>query len=95
LYYLTEKGTRPRPAPCLITHYLLNDPGQVDASRPYVPLGRSIPSKIPGSFESGTSKRESPGVMMPQRFSIPVHESLGVNTPEDRAEAERRLSGQS
>ena len=27
LYYLNEKGTRALPTPCLITHYVVNDPG--------------------------------------------------------------------
>src|SRR5207244_10486988 len=40
LYYLTDRGRRARPTPCLITHYLVNDPGQVEASTPYVPLGQ-------------------------------------------------------
>src|SRR4029453_8785409 len=39
VYYLKEKGRVAFPTPCLITHYLLNDPGHEDASAPYVPLG--------------------------------------------------------
>jgi 2-phospho-L-lactate transferase/gluconeogenesis factor (CofD/UPF0052 family) len=39
LYYLREKGTNPLPAPCLISHYLINDPEHADAAAPYIPLG--------------------------------------------------------
>ena len=39
VFYLKEKGRVAVPTPCLITHYLLNDPGHEDASAPYVPLG--------------------------------------------------------
>jgi 2-phospho-L-lactate transferase/gluconeogenesis factor (CofD/UPF0052 family) len=38
LFYLTGKGRQALPAPCLITHYLLNEPGRHGAE-PYVPLG--------------------------------------------------------
>jgi 2-phospho-L-lactate transferase/gluconeogenesis factor (CofD/UPF0052 family) len=38
LYYLREKGRKTIPIPCLMTHYLLNDPG-CEPSSPYVPLG--------------------------------------------------------
>ncbi len=40
LYYLTDKHRHPRPAPSLITHYLLNDPGRQPADRRLVPLGQ-------------------------------------------------------
>ena len=40
LFYLNEKGRRARPIPSLITHYLVNDPAQVETSAPYVPLGQ-------------------------------------------------------
>jgi 2-phospho-L-lactate transferase/gluconeogenesis factor (CofD/UPF0052 family) len=39
VFYLKEKGRATFPTPCLITHYLVNDPGHEDASTPYVPLG--------------------------------------------------------
>jgi 2-phospho-L-lactate transferase/gluconeogenesis factor (CofD/UPF0052 family) len=39
LFYLKEKGRVACPTPCLITHYVLNDPGREDAARPYVALG--------------------------------------------------------
>ncbi|MGH9311390.1 MAG: 2-phospho-L-lactate transferase CofD family protein, partial [Vicinamibacterales bacterium] len=40
VYYLKEKGRRAVPTPCLITHYLLNDPRRAESEAPYVPLGR-------------------------------------------------------
>ena len=39
VYYLQEKGTLRTPTPCLITHYLVNDPGSAEVEKPYVPLG--------------------------------------------------------
>ncbi len=39
LYYLREKGTNPLPAPCLISHCLINDPASAEAETPYIPLG--------------------------------------------------------
>jgi 2-phospho-L-lactate transferase/gluconeogenesis factor (CofD/UPF0052 family) len=39
VFYLKEKGRVAFPTPCLITHYLVNDPGHEDARAPYVPLG--------------------------------------------------------
>lgn len=38
LYYLREKGRGTEPTPCLITHYLLNDPGS-EPTPAHVPLG--------------------------------------------------------
>ena len=39
LFYLREKGANPLPAPCLISHYLINDPERAEAKTPYIPLG--------------------------------------------------------
>ncbi len=39
VYYLKEKGTLRTPTPCLITHYLVNEPGSAEVEKPYVPLG--------------------------------------------------------
>jgi hypothetical protein len=38
LFYLRDKGSLTTPAPCLITHYLINDPASAP-SEAYVPLG--------------------------------------------------------
>jgi 2-phospho-L-lactate transferase/gluconeogenesis factor (CofD/UPF0052 family) len=40
VHYLEEKGRLTIPTPCLITHYLVNDPRHSDTEAPYVPLGR-------------------------------------------------------
>ena len=34
------KGSRSLPTPCLITHYIVNDPAHVETTAPYVPLGQ-------------------------------------------------------
>jgi len=39
LWYLREKGANALPAPCLISHYLINDPEHVERETPYIPLG--------------------------------------------------------
>ena len=39
VFYLKEKGRAAYPTPCLITHYLVNDPAHDDSTSPYVPLG--------------------------------------------------------
>ena len=40
VFYLKEKGRQALATPCLITHYLVNDPGGAGGEAPYVPLGR-------------------------------------------------------
>ena len=40
VFYLKEQGRLAMATPCLITHYLLNDPGGSTSTAPYVPLGR-------------------------------------------------------
>src|SRR5207244_705868 len=62
LYYLTEKGTGGLPTPCLITHYVVNDPGHVEPSTPYVPLGELESLEDPrlvriANYEDGVSGR--------------------------------------
>jgi hypothetical protein len=62
LFYLTGKGQRQLPAPCLITHYLLNDPHQAEETTPYVPLGQVKALEDPrlvriGYYEDGVSGR--------------------------------------
>jgi 2-phospho-L-lactate transferase/gluconeogenesis factor (CofD/UPF0052 family) len=62
LYHLNEKGRASRPSPCLITHYLVNDPGHVEPSAPYVPLGQMELLEDPrlvriGHYEDGVSGR--------------------------------------
>ncbi|MGH9372925.1 MAG: 2-phospho-L-lactate transferase CofD family protein, partial [Vicinamibacterales bacterium] len=62
VYYLKEKGRLAVPTPCLITHYLLNDPRQVESETPYVPLGRLESLEDPrlvrvGNYEEGVTGR--------------------------------------
>ena len=61
LYYLREKGRLSDPTPCLITHYLLNDPGR-ESPAAYVPLGAVDALEDPrlvriGNYEEGISGR--------------------------------------
>jgi 2-phospho-L-lactate transferase/gluconeogenesis factor (CofD/UPF0052 family) len=62
VYYLKEKGKQPTPTPCLITHYLLNDPGSGERTSTYVPLGRLESLEDPrlvrvGNYEEGVTGR--------------------------------------
>lgn len=59
LYYLNMKGTTSIPTPCLITHYLMNEPGHHETA-PYVPLGQVDTIEDPrlvriGDYEDGVS----------------------------------------
>jgi 2-phospho-L-lactate transferase/gluconeogenesis factor (CofD/UPF0052 family) len=60
VFYMREKAKRQTPAPCLITHFLLNDPARAGAERPYVPLGRLESLEDPrlvrvGNYEAGAT----------------------------------------
>jgi 2-phospho-L-lactate transferase/gluconeogenesis factor (CofD/UPF0052 family) len=76
VFYLREKDSSGIPAPCLITHYLLNDPAHADTVSPYVPLGRLDSLEDPrlvrvGNYEAGESGRhDAAKVLAPfiQRF---------------------------
>ena len=62
VFYLKEKGRVAFPTPCLITHYLVNDPGHDDAAAPYVPLGPLDSIEDPrlvriGNYEDGVTGR--------------------------------------
>ncbi len=62
VFYLREKAQLPTPTPCLITHYLLNDPTSAVMDRPYVPLGRLESLEDPrlvriANYEAGGSGR--------------------------------------
>ena len=71
VYYLREKGRLPTPAPCLITHYLVNDPARADGPEPYVPLGRLDSLEDPrlvrvGNYEEGaTGRHDAAKVLAP------------------------------
>jgi 2-phospho-L-lactate transferase/gluconeogenesis factor (CofD/UPF0052 family) len=77
VYYLQEKGRLPTPAPCLITHYLLNDPGHHEPDRPYVPLGPIDTIEDPrlvriSNYEDGVSGRHDASQVL-----APYLEALG------------------
>lgn len=62
VYYLEEKGRLAIPTPCLITHYLVNDPGRGEPERAYVPLGQIDSIEDPrlvriANYEEGVSGR--------------------------------------
>jgi len=62
LFYLNEKGSRSLPTPCLITHYIVNDPALVETATPYVPLGQIETLEDPrlvriANYEEGISGR--------------------------------------
>lgn len=62
VFYLKEKGRAAYPTPCLITHYLVNDPGHDDSRSPYVPLGPLEAIEDPrlvriGNYEEGVTGR--------------------------------------
>ena len=71
VYYLREKGRLTTPTPCLITHYLLNDPAGADSGSPYVPLGRLESLEDPrlvrvGNYEAGaTGRHDAAKVLTP------------------------------
>jgi 2-phospho-L-lactate transferase/gluconeogenesis factor (CofD/UPF0052 family) len=64
VHYLKEKGQLSIPTPCLITHYLLNDPQQAESETPYVPLGRLESLEDPrlvrvSNYEEGVTGRHN------------------------------------
>lgn len=76
IYYLQEKGTRAVPAPCLITHYVMNDPRASEEAVPYVPLGRLDSIEDPrlvriGNYEDGvTGRHDAAKVLEPFFHSL-------------------------
>jgi 2-phospho-L-lactate transferase/gluconeogenesis factor (CofD/UPF0052 family) len=64
VYYLKEKNLLQIPTPCLITHYLINDPNHQDQDIPYIPLGRLETLEDPrlvriGNYEEGVTGRHN------------------------------------
>ena len=70
LFYLRDKGRLTTPAPCLITHYLINDPASASADT-YVPLGAVESLEDPrlvriGNYEDGvTGRHDASKVLAP------------------------------
>jgi hypothetical protein len=71
VFYLREKGQLAMPTPCVITHYLVNDPTGAGAESPYVPLGRLESIEDPrlirvGNYEAGeTGRHDAAKVLAP------------------------------
>jgi 2-phospho-L-lactate transferase/gluconeogenesis factor (CofD/UPF0052 family) len=62
VYYLREKGRLPLATPCLITHYLINDPRHSEEGDVYLPLGLVDTLEDPrlvriGNYEDGVTGR--------------------------------------
>jgi 2-phospho-L-lactate transferase/gluconeogenesis factor (CofD/UPF0052 family) len=69
VYYLRGKGRLGIPVPCLVTHYLINDPGRRSSATPYVPLGRLETLDDPrliriGRYEDGISGRHDAAAVL-------------------------------
>jgi 2-phospho-L-lactate transferase/gluconeogenesis factor (CofD/UPF0052 family) len=71
VYYLRDKGRLTTSVPCLITHYLLNDPGHGEPGAAYVPLGKLESLEDPrlvrvGNYEAGgTGRHDAVKVLTP------------------------------
>ena len=84
LFYMTDKGRRALPGPCLITHYLLNDPQHAEQAVPHVPLGQIGTLEDPrliriGHYEDGVSGRHDAAKVIE-----PFVESLLAEHPVER-----------
>lgn len=69
VYYFKEKNRLRTPTPCLITHYLINDPGTPETEKPYVPLGRLDTLEDPrlvriANYEDGVTGRHDAGKIL-------------------------------
>lgn len=95
LYYLNLKGATAVPTPCLITHYLVNEPGRTE-SAPYVPLGPIESIEDPrlvriGAYEDGVTGRHDAARILgpyldallaprrPHRMALLLHDAGSVN----------------
>ena len=71
MFYLQNRRRLSIATPCLITHYLLNDPGQAGSTTPYVPLGRleSIEDprlvRVANFEEAGTGRHDAAKILGP------------------------------
>jgi CTP:molybdopterin cytidylyltransferase MocA/2-phospho-L-lactate transferase/gluconeogenesis factor (CofD/UPF0052 family) len=87
LRYLTARTGRAIPTPCLITHYMVNDPQRQHAGGRYVPPGRIDTLEDArlvriGNFEEGVSGRHDAakllGPVVSSLFAAPARTRVGV-----------------
>jgi len=95
LFYLNLRGAGTLPPPCLITHYLINEPGRTEVS-PYVPLGPIESIEDPrlvriGNYEEGVSGRHDAARILgpfvdallaprrPYRLAVLLHDAGSLN----------------
>jgi 2-phospho-L-lactate transferase/gluconeogenesis factor (CofD/UPF0052 family) len=95
LYYLRLRGRLTVPTPCLITHYLMNEPGRTE-SAPYVPLGPVDTIEDPrlvriGDYEDGVTGRHDASRILepfldalaaprrPYRMAVLLHDAGSLN----------------
>lgn len=76
VYYLKEKNTYSIPTPCLITHYLINDPARQDPKAPYVPLGQLETLEDPRLFRIGNYEEGFTGRHDASKILTPFVESI-------------------
>jgi 2-phospho-L-lactate transferase/gluconeogenesis factor (CofD/UPF0052 family) len=95
LFYLNLRGEKSVPTPCLITHYLMNEPGRTEAT-PYVPLGPVESIEDPrlvriGDYEDGVTGRHDASRILepfldalliprrPYRMAVLLHDAGSLN----------------
>ena len=95
LHYLNPRGGPAIPTPCLITHYLMNEPGRTEAA-PYVPLGPVETIEDPrlvriGDYEDGVTGRHDASRILepflealaaprrPYRMAVLLHDAGSLN----------------
>jgi 2-phospho-L-lactate transferase/gluconeogenesis factor (CofD/UPF0052 family) len=95
LHYLKLRDRLTIPAPCLITHYLMNEPGRTEAA-PYVPLGPVDTIEDPrlvriGDYEDGVTGRHDASRILepfldalaaprrPYRMAVLLHDAGSLN----------------
>lgn len=84
LYYLRRKDSLQVPTPCLITHYLLNDPLRGNGDVPYVQLGAIDRLEDPRLVRIGHYEEEVSGRHDAQKVVVPFIESLLAPTRRPR-----------
>ncbi len=76
VYYLKERGRLATPTPCLITHYLVNEPGHAEPATPYVPLGPLDAMEDPRLVRIGNYEEEVSGRHDAARVLAPFVDSI-------------------